>query len=170
MIKVSKTNLEGVLLIKPEVFKDFRGQFVETYNEKLYRKEGINVKFIQDDIALSTKNVLRGIHGDNRTWKLLSCLYGKIYFVVVNCDKESENFGKWQSFILSDINRLQVLVPPKHGNAYFVLTDAAIFHYKQSTYYQGMGKQFAYKYNDPRFQISWPRKNPILSKRDEINI
>ena len=167
MIKVSKTNLEGVLLIKPEVFKDFRGQFIETYNEKLYRKEGIDIKFIQDDIVLSTKNVLRGIHGDNRTWKLLSCLDGKIYFVVVNCDKESENFGKWQSFILSDINRLQVLVPPKHGNAYLVLSDLVIFNYKQSTYYQGMEKQFTYKYNDPRFKIRWPIKNPIVSRRDE---
>lgn len=167
MIKVLKTNLKGVLLIKPEIFKDFRGQFVETYNEKNYRQAGVNVKFIQDDISSSAKNVLRGIHGDNRTWKLLSCLHGKIYFVVVNCDKKSADFGQWQSFILSDTNRWQVLVPPKHGNAYFVLSDTATFSYKQSTYYQGAGKQFSYKYNDPRFKIKWPVKNLQFSKRDK---
>ncbi len=166
MIKVLKTKLKGVLQIYPYTFKDYRGQFVETYNKELYKKNGINVNFVQDDISVSKKSVLRGIHGDNRTWKLLSCLYGKIYFVVVNCDKESKEFGKWQSFILSDTNRLQVLVPPKHGNAYLVLSDLAIFHYKQSTYYQGMDKQFSYKYNDPRFKIEWPIKNPILSQRD----
>jgi len=166
MIKVSKTNLEGVLLIKPEIFKDIRGEFVETYNEELYRKEGIDVKFIQDDIAISAKNVLRGIHGDNKTWKLLSCLYGRLYFVVVNCNKDSDNFGRWQSFILSDVNRLQVLVPPKYGNTYLVLSKQAIFHYKQSTYYDPKS-QFSYKWNSSRFKIQWPIKNPILSQRDK---
>ena len=166
MIKVSKTKLRGVLLIKPSIFKDFRGEFIETYNKELYRKKGINIKFIQDDIAISKKNVLRGIHGDNLTWKLISCLYGKLYQVVVNCDENSKDFGKWQSFILSDKNRSQLLVPPKHGNAYLVLSDKAVFSYKQSTYYNRK-TQFSYKWNDPRFNISWLIKNPILSKRDK---
>lgn len=166
MIKVSKTNIEGVLLIKPDVFEDFRGQYVETYNEGLYKKNKVNVKFVQDDISVSLKNVLRGIHGDDLTWKLVSCLYGKLYQVVVNCDKNSKNFGKWQSFILSDKNRLQVLVPPKHGNSYLTLSRTSIFYYKQSTYYN-FSKQFTYKWNDPKFKIKWPIKNPILSQRDE---
>lgn len=166
MIKVSKTDLEGVLLIEPGIFEDFRGEFIETYNEKLYRKEGIDIKFVQDDIAVSRKNVLRGIHGDSQTWKLVSCLQGKLYLVVVNCDKDSGDFGKWQSFILSDKNRLQVLVPPKYGNGYLVLSEWAIFSYKQSTYYNPKG-QFTYKWNDPKLKIWWPIKNPILSQRDE---
>jgi len=166
MIKVSKTNLDKVLLIKPAVFEDFRGEYVEIYNEELYRKNGIDVKFVEDDISVSTKNVLRGIHGDSETWKLVSCLYGKFYLVVVDCDKDSENFGKWQSFILSDRNRQQVLIPPKHGNCYLILSDMAIFHYKQSSYYNPTG-QFTYKWNDPRFKIWLPIKNPILSQRDE---
>jgi len=166
MIKISKTKLNGVLLVKPSIFKDFRGEFIETFNEELYRKKGINIKFIQDDIAVSKKNVLRGIHGDNRTWKLISCLYGELYQIVVNCDKSSKDFGKWQSFILSDKNRLQLLIPPKHGNAHLVLSDKAIFSYKQSTYYNRK-TQFSYKWNDPRFKIRWPIKNPILSKRDK---
>lgn len=167
MISVSKTGLEGVLLIKPPVFSDHRGEYFETYNEELYNKHGINVKFVQDDISISYKNVLRGIHGDGSTWKLISCLHGQIYYVVVNCDEGSKNFGKWQSFDLSENNRHQVLIPPKHGGALLALTEKIIFHYKQSTYYDPRG-QFTYKWNDPKFNIAWPVDNPILSKRDEL--
>jgi dTDP-4-dehydrorhamnose 3,5-epimerase len=166
MIEVSQTELAGVLLIKPTVFEDFRGEYIETYNEVLYRDKGIDVKFIQDDISVSGRNVLRGIHGDDQTWKLISCLYGKFYLVVVNCDGGSDDFGRWQSFVLSDKNRLQVLVPPKYGNAHLVLTEQTIFHYKQSTYYD-RSRQFTYKWDDPRFHIWWPVRNPIVSQRDE---
>ncbi len=166
MIEISKTNLESVLLIKPFVFEDHRGEYVETYNEQLYKDNGIDVKFVQDDISVSTKNVLRGIHGDDQTWKLISCLYGKFYLVVVDCDKQSKKFSKWQSFVLSNKNRHQVLVPPKYGNAHLVLSNMTIFHYKQSTYYDRT-KQFTYKWDDPQLNIWWPIKNPILSRRDQ---
>ena len=166
MIKISKTNLEGVLLIDLDVFDDFRGQYVETYNEKLYKEKGIDVKFVQDDITTSFKDVLRGIHGDLEDWKLVSCLYGKIYVVVVNCDTDSKNFGQWQAFTLSDAKRQQILIPPKHGNSYLTLSDMSVYHYKQSTYYN-RSSQFTYKWNDPKFKIAWPIKNPILSERDK---
>ena len=166
MMEVSGTKLDGVLLIKLGVFEDHRGEYIETYNEALYKKNRVDVKFIQDDISVSTRNVLRGIHGDDCTWKLISCLYGRFYLVVVNCDTESKDFGKWQSFVLSDRNRLQVLVPPGYGNAHLVLSDMTIFHYKQSTYYD-REKQFTYKWNDPKLNIWWPIKNPILSQRDK---
>lgn len=166
MIEASKTDLDGVLLIKLDFFEDHRGEYIETYNEALYKENGIDTRFVQDDISVSTKNVLRGIHGDDCTWKLISCLYGRFYLVVVNCDTESKDFGKWQSFILSDKNRQQILVPPKYGNAHLVLSDMTIFHYKQSTYYDRK-KQFTYKWDDPKLNISWPIKNPILSQRDE---
>lgn len=166
-MKVKKTKLKGVLTIQLDAFKDFRGEYIETYNEALYKKAGITTKFIQDDISVSKKHVLRGIHGDQKTWKLISCLYGAFYLVVVNCDKKSKDFGKWQGFTLSDKNRLQVLVPAKYGNAHVILSDKAIFHYKQSTYYQGQSKQFTYLWNDPSLKIKWPVKKPILSKRDK---
>lgn len=166
MIKVSKTNLDKVLLIESDIFEDFRGQYVEIFNKELYEKEGIDAKFIQDDIATSHKDVLRGIHGNQENWKLVSCLYGKIFLVVVNCDTDSKDFGKWQSFILSDENRQQVLIPPKFGNSYLTLSELSIFHYKQTVYY-GQSEQFSYKWNDPRFKIAWPIKNPILSERDK---
>ena len=167
MIEVTKTKLEGVLLIKPDVFEDHRGEYVEMYNEDIYRQKGIDIKFIQDDISVSVKNVFRGIHGDSETWKLISCLYGQFYLVVVNCDTRSEDFGKWQSFVLSDRNRNQVLVPPYHGNGHLVLSEKTIFHYKQSTYYNPSG-QFTYKWDDPRFKMWLPIKTPILSMRDEL--
>ena len=166
MITVTKTQLEGVLMIQPDVFEDFRGQYIETYNEALYQQHEINVKFIQDDISVSSQHVLRGLHGDEKTWKLVSCLYGTFYFVVVNVDKNSPDFGKWQSFTLSDKNRLQILVPPKHANGHLVLSKSAIFSYKQSENYD-RASQFSYKWNDPVFSIWWPIKNPILSQRDQ---
>lgn len=166
-MEVLKTKLEGVLLIKPPtVFEDFRGSYVETYNEELYTKAGITAKFTQDDISTSSRHVLRGIHGDSKTSKLISCLYGSFYFVVVNCDKSSPNFGQWESFTLSDRNRLQVLVPPKFGNGHLVLSETAIFHYKQDSYYDRSG-QFTYLWNDPNLNLWWPIKNPIVSRRDE---
>ena len=166
-MQVTKTKLDGVLFIKLEAFEDHRGYYLETYNEKLYNEHGIAVKFVQDDISVSTHRVLRGIHGDAETWKLVSCLYGKFYLVVVNCDRESGDFGKWQSFVLSDTNQCQVLIPPKHGNGHVVLSERAIFHYKQNTYYNPKG-QFTYKWNDPQLDLWWPVRNPILSQRDEI--
>ena len=166
MIEVYKTKLDGVLLIEPpSIFHDFRGTYVETYNEKLYREAGINVDFIQDDISVSWKNVLRGIHGDAVTWKLVSCYYGKFYMVVVNWNEASSQFGEWVSFELSDENRLQVLIPPNFGSGHVVLSDMAIFHYKQSTYYDRT-RQFTILWNDPKLNIQWPVSNPILSKRD----
>ena len=167
MIQVRKSKLEGVLVIKPEVFEDFRGQYVETYNDKMYAEHGVPQQFVQDDISVSSRHVLRGIHGDAETWKLVSCLYGKFYLVVVNCNKASPAFGKWESFTLSDTNRLQVLIPPHHGNGHVVLSEQAIFHYKQTTYYNPKG-QFTYKWDDPQLKLWWPVKNPRLSQRDEL--
>ena len=166
-MEVSTTKLDGVLVIKPPtIFEDFRGTYVETYNEKLYTEAGVNIKFIQDDISVSSHNVLRGIHGDSETWKLVSCLYGEFFLVAVNWDDTSPQFGKWESFVLSDRNRLQVLIPPKFGNGYLVLSELAIFHYKQSTYYNRAGR-ITNSWKDPRLGIEWPTSTPILSGRDE---
>jgi len=164
---VSKTSLPAVLKIGLESFEDSRGIYVETYNEALYRKRGIKVKFVEDDYSRSAKNVLRGIHCDSRTWKLITCPYGKIYLVIVNCDRRSHYFGKWESFTLSSSGRTQVLVPPQHGVAHLVLSEEAVFQYKQSEYYDPQ-RQASYRWNDPRFKIRWPIKYPILSPRDRV--
>ena len=164
---VETTSLPGVKLIHPSTnFEDFRGSYVEVYNRELFLNAGINEDFIQDDISTSSRNVLRGIHGDQETAKLVSCLHGSFYLIVVNQDKDSPEFGKWESFTLSDKNRLQVLIPPKFGNGHLVLSDSAIFHYKQTTNYN-RASQFTILWNDPSFNFWWPVKNPILSRRDE---
>ena len=167
MITKNKTELDGVYTIYPPTnFEDFRGSYVETYNKEIYTEIGINTEFIQHDIATSYKNVLRGIHGDQSTYKLISCLYGMFYLVVVNNDKNSNQFKKWQSFVLSDSNRLQVLVPPKFGNGHLVLSDKAIFHYKQNSNYD-RDEQFTIAWNDPEYKFWWPISNPITSIRDQ---
>lgn len=165
MITVQRTKLDGVLVIEPFSFRDRRGEFVETFNRELYRKSGMDVEFVQDDVSVSRKGVLRGIHGDGVTWKLASCLSGKLYLVVVDCDESKPTFGRWQAFTLSDRTRRQVLVPPRHGVAHLALSERIIFHYKQSAYYNP-SLQFTYAWNDSRFGIRWPIARPILSKRD----
>lgn len=166
IMKIYKTKLEKVLLIKPYIFKDFRGTYTEIYNKKIFNKNLTNIKFIQDDISISKKNVLRGIHGDQKTWKLISCLYGEFYFVVVNNDKNSKQYKKWISFHLNDKNKHMILVPPKFGNGHYVISEKAIFHYKQSTLYD-RSSQFTINWKDPNYNIKWPCKNPIISKRDK---
>jgi dTDP-4-dehydrorhamnose 3,5-epimerase len=109
---------------------------------------------------------LRGLHGDAVTWKLISCLYGKIYLVVVNWDKTSSQYCKWESFVLSEKNMKQILVPPKFAIGHLVLSEKAIFHYKQSSYYD-RASQFTLLWNDPQLNIWWPVRNPILSRRDQ---
>lgn len=166
-MEVMKTKLDGVLVVKPPtLFEDFRGTYVEIFNETLYAEAGIKLPFVQDDISTSSRHVLRGIHGDAETWKLISCLQGKFYLVVVNWDATSHQYRQWESFVLSDQNRLQVLVPPKFGNGHLVMSDQAIFHYKQTTYYNRAG-QFTILWNDPGLKLWWPVKDPIVSRRDE---
>ena len=165
-MQVENTKLDGVKLIKPAIFEDFRGLYVETYNRDLYQKNGVNVEFKQDDISISSRHVLRGIHGDSETWKLISCHMGSFYLIVVNNDPASAQYRQWQGFTLSENNHHQVLVPPKFGNGHMVMSERAMFHYKQNTYYNPAG-QFTIRWNDPQYNMWWPIKNPILSRRDE---
>ena len=166
-VNYNNSTLKDVIIIKPEIFYDHRGEYVEIFNNDAYNLNNLNLNFVQDDISISSKNVLRGIHGDNKTWKLISCLYGSFYFIVVNNNPKSEQYKKWQSFLLSDKNRLQILVPPNFGNGHLVISDTAIFHYKQTSYYDP-STQFTIKWNDPEFSIWWPTKDPILSRRDDL--
>jgi len=163
---IQNTKLDGVIKITPDVFEDHRGYYIETYNKDLYHKKGVKVDFIQDDISVSSRNVLRGIHGDCDTWKLVSCLEGKFYLVVVNNDEGSPQYRQWEAFTLSEQNRIQILIPPKFGNGHLVLSGRAIFHYKQNTYYNPSG-QFTIRWNDPDYNIWWPTQSPTLSRRDE---
>ena len=111
---------------------------------------------------------MRGLHGDNRTWKLVSCLYGSFYLIVVNNNKDSKQYRMYESFTLDDKDRKQVLIPPGFANGHLILSDLAIFHYKQNTYYD-RASQFTILWDDSNYNFSWPIDNPILSDRDAGN-
>ena len=166
-MKVEDTKLDGLRQIKLETFEDHRGWYVETFNEQKYRAAGIDIKFVEDDISVTRKNCLKGVHGDQETWKLISCIHGSFYLAVVNNDPTHKQYREWQGFTLSDRNHFQILVPPKFGNGHIALTETSIFQYKQSSYYNPKG-QFTIKWNNPDFNIWWPTNNPTLSMRDKL--
>ena len=163
-MRIFNTVLDGVKLIQPEVFEDFRGTNFESYNDTKYRDE-ISYPFVVDSISTSRKHTLRGIHGDAVTTKLVSCLYGSIYVVVLDRRPDSKTFNQWLSFNLSDRNKHQLLIPPGCGNGHLVMSDECVFSYKLDQYYDRKS-QFTIKWNDPMWDIYWPVKQPILSERD----
>ncbi len=165
-IKISK-KLKLKIIQPNSKFKDHRGIYLETFNLKKFKNKFKNLKFVEDDFSINKQNVFKGIHGDNKTWKLVSCVYGKCISYIVNCNEKSKNFGKWEKFILSENNYFQILVPPKYGNSFLVKSKVAVYHYKQTQYYKGMKKQFTYKYNDPRIKLNLFSKNLIISDRDK---
>jgi len=165
---VESTKLKDVLVITPDTFRDHRGTYTETYNMEEYLHEGIPQLFVQDDISVSHQNVLRGIHVDSKTWKLVSCPMGKLWLAVVNLNPASPQYKEWESVVLFGSNYKQVLIPPMYGNGHLVLSDTAIFHYKQTTYYN-RDSQSTVAWNDPSIGIRWPLPFdtlPILSDRD----
>ena len=163
--KFSKV-LPEVAIIQPDIFYDFRGEYVETWNKEYYKVFG-DIDFKQDDISTSVKHTLRGLHGDNVTWKLVQCLYGSLLQVVVDMRKDSKNYLKYDMFPINDKNRNQILVPPGFANGHLVMSDMGMFSYKQSTLYTGAGAQFTVRWDDPKLNIAWPINNPILSSRDK---
>jgi len=159
-----------VIIIKPSVNIDIRGTIFTTYSDELYK--GFlpnNLSFKHDKFSESKKNILRGLHGDNKTWKLVTCIHGEIYQVVVDNRPESATYLKWDSWLLNDQNKKQILIPPNFANGYLVLSKSATYHYKLA--YKGeyfdVNKQFVIKWNDARLDIPWPVKTPILQDRDK---
>jgi len=153
----------GLAVIRPSIFKDFRGEYTETYNQSEILKD---VLFVQDSAILSTKGVLRGYHGDNRTTKLITCLQGSFQIVVACIDPEDKLYMKSETFILDDKERLSLIVPPKYVNAHQCLTDTCLFFYKQNTFYKGEKYQYTILWNNWR-NVMWPL-SPILSHRDTV--
>tara|TARA_A100001015_G_C14937986_1_gene691300 strand:+ start:705 stop:1178 length:474 start_codon:yes stop_codon:yes gene_type:complete len=147
-------------------FKDKRGFYWTSWLKTKYPK----INFIHDKFSISKKNVLRGLHGDDKTWKLVSCIYGEVYFVIVNYKKKSKDFLKFKTYNLSHLNRKQVLIPPNYLNGFLCLSKICVFNYKLSYKgkYNDVKNQFSMKWNDKRLKINWPRKkNLILSNRDK---
>jgi dTDP-4-dehydrorhamnose 3,5-epimerase len=160
------TKFDSAFLIEPKVYEDFRGFFKETFRKNEFLDLGINVDFVQDNIAYSTKGVLRGMHYDHAVSKLVQVISGRTYHVIVDLRDGSPSFKKWQAFMLSGTNHKQIFVPAGFANGYFVLSDDAWVSYKQGTYFTDEGARVL-KWNDPSVGIKWPFDNPILSEQDK---
>jgi len=154
-----------IKIITQSNFKDKRGLLWTTWKNGLFKK----IKFNHDKFSLSKKNTLRGLHCDFKSWKMVTSVYGKFLLVVVDMRKNSRNYLKHKKWIIDHLKPKLILVPPYYANAHLCLSKICIFHYKWS--YKGkyvdVTKQKSYRWNDPKFNIKWPIKKPILSKRDK---
>ena len=157
---------EEVKVFTPDVHTDYRGELWTTWKKGEFP---IDLEFNHDKVSTSRKNVIRGIHGDNKSWKLVTCLYGELYFVIVDNRKDSINYLEWDCIILNDKNRSSVLIPPGFGNSFCVLSNYSIFMYKwrYKGRYPDVEDQFTLKWNDERIGINWPIEKPILQLRDK---
>ena len=156
-----------VKIYQPTIFTDFRGDLLTIWNSDEFEPK---LDFKHDKISSSRKNVIRGLHGDNKSWKLTSCLSGELYFVVVDARPDSINYLKWDSIILDDKTRKQVLTPPGFAIGFLVLSNQALLHYKWAYpgSYPDVDDQFTIKWDSSDVNIYWPVQMPILSKRDTI--
>lgn len=161
--------ISGVKIITPSVFEESRGSIWTSYNcDQIGALLPEGLCFNHDKFSCSKKSVLRGIHGDFKSWKLVSCVYGSIFQVVVDLRRKSHSYLVHQHFQLGSDNRQMILVPPGVGNAFFVSSESATYHYKLAYKgdYADVDEQFTVAWDDPRINIKWPKGSPILSERD----
>jgi dTDP-4-dehydrorhamnose 3,5-epimerase len=167
-LEADKTNIDGLLVIKPRVFGDERGYFFESFNEVTYRKAGIDFCFVQDNISKSKKGTIRGLHyqiGEKAQGKLCKVIYGKVLDVAVDIRFGSPTFGKYFSSELSEENHTQLWIPPGFAHGFSVLSEEAIFSYKCTAFYSKEHER-AIIFNDPDLNIDWKVKSSIVSEKD----
>lgn len=157
------------MVVEPPVHLDERGRYVCYFDSVRYKftdTRGADLAFHEDCFSVSRRDVLRGLHGDERTWKLIQVPYGRIFFAVADLRPDSPTYLNTETFELGGDVFRQVLVPAGCVNGHLCLTDSCVFSYKQSQIYSGAEKQWSVAWNDPKFAIPWPIAKPILSKRD----
>lgn len=162
------TNLPGVLIIEPRVFRDERGFFLETYHAQRYREAGLDAAFVQDNHSRSTRGTLRGLHwqAERPQGKLVRVLVGEIYDVAVDIRPGSPTFGKWVGVTLSADNFRQAWIPPGFAHGFCVTSEVAEVEYKCTDFYDPPSER-GLIWNDPEVAIAWPIQDPILSERDK---
>ena len=167
MISIAETRLSGVVVITPRVFGDRRGHFKETYQARDYLKFGIDATFVQDNFSRSSRGVLRGLHFQvtRPQGKLVSCLSGRVFDVVVDINPDSNTFRQWVGVELSDENHQQLYIPPGYAHGFCVLSDTADFHYKCTAYYDPSDEAGVF-WADSGINIAWPCSAPLLSAKD----
>ena len=170
-MEIIKTAIEGLLVIKPQVFVDARGYFVETYNEKRYREAGIDAQFVQDNQSCSSYGVVRGLHFQRPPYtqaKLVCCTVGRVLDIAVDLRKNSPTFGQWHSVELSAENHLQFFIPKGFAHGFSVLSETAVFTYKCDELYHPEADG-GILLSDPDLAIDWqvPEELRILSEKDK---
>ena len=167
MIKVKKTSLEGFLIVELETFKDDRGFFLETFQEKSYKEAGITDKFVQDNQSRSSKGVLRGMHFQVKRpqAQIVTVMRGCIFDVGVDLRQNSSTFGQWYGVELSDVGQRQVYMAPGIAHGFCVLSDLADLHYKVSRFYDP-DDECGMAWNDSEVNIDWPLITPLIHQRD----
>lgn len=165
---VTTTDIPGLLLIEPDLFRDPRGLFLETYHARRYAEAGIPGPFVQDNYSQSMQGTLRGLHYQepHAQGKLVMVTEGAVYDVAVDIRKGSPSFGSWYGVELSAENRRQLYVPPGCAHGFCVLSDQASFLYKCTDYYVP-DDEHGIIWNDPALAIPWPVATPILSAKDQ---
>ena len=164
-----KNEINGLIIITPDVFGDERGYFFESFSLKRYEQAGIDINFVQDNISKSKKDTIRGLHyqvGEKAQGKLCQVIKGSVLDVAVDIRFKSPTFGKYYSIELSEDNHIQFWIPPGFAHGFSVLSDEAIFHYKCTGYYSKENER-AILYNDRDLNINWKIEQPVVSEKDK---
>ena len=166
-MKITKTSLDGVLVVEPRIFADERGFFLETFNTRALAGSGIPEEFVQDNHSRSSRGVLRGLHYqlESPQGKLVHCARGAILDVAVDIRVGSPRFGEWFAVQLDDTNLNSIWVPPGFAHGFCVLSDVADVIYKCTALYDAADDR-GVAWNDPRIGIDWPVTNPNISPKD----
>jgi len=161
------TDIEGVCLIKPDIFRDQRGFFMETFNQGKYVAGGVPYSFVQDNMSYSERGAVRGLHYQLKQpqGKLVFVLKGEVFDVAVDIRRGSPSFGRWLGYNLSESNRHQLFVPPGLAHGFMVLSETAEVYYKCTDLYSH-GDEYGVLWNDPEIGIGWPGQEVILSEKD----
>lgn len=163
-----ETELDGVVLIEPEVHGDERGFLVETFRDDAWRELGVGLDFVQENHSRSDRHILRGLHFQTSPGqaKLVRCLRGRIWDVAVDLRSDSPSYRRWEAHELDDERHRQLLVPVGFGHGFCVLSEAADVAYKLSSHYDP-ATEAGIAWDDPDVGVEWPIDDPILSERDK---
>ena len=170
-MKITETSLKGCFIIQPRLFEDDRGVFFESYQQKKFEETiGGQINFVQDNISVSKKGVIRGLHlqiGVHAQSKLVQVVHGEVLDVIVDLRKDSETFGQHYKLNLSGNNRTSVFIPKGMAHGFVTLSDEATFMYKCDAFYDSASES-GIIYNDLDLQIDWqcPIATPIISEKD----
>jgi dTDP-4-dehydrorhamnose 3,5-epimerase len=166
----NSTKLKGLMIIKPSVFPDDRGFFMETYNQKVFADNGISVNFVQDNHSRSTKGVFRGLHFQKPPFaqdKLVRCTRGEVLDIAVDIRANSPTFGQYETVVLSEENKNMFFIPAGFAHGFLVLSDVADFQYKCSNFYN-KESEGGIIWNDAEIDLALPDIDLILSDKDKL--